>query len=76
MQYYKVPFDLENFEDFLTSQDIDNIARKYKVTVNQDEEFATGTADQLANFFQALDGPAQSFPITEFLEYIQQFKLV
>ena len=62
--------------DDITWQDLDEAARNHEVRVDHEEDVIIGTADELANFFQELDGPAQSFPITEFLEYIQEFKLV
>tara|TARA_R110001583_G_scaffold140978_2_gene293066 strand:+ start:248 stop:463 length:216 start_codon:yes stop_codon:yes gene_type:complete len=62
--------------DDITWQYLDEVARNHEVRVDHEEDVITGTADELANFFQELDGPAQSFPITEFLEYIQQFKIV
>ena len=62
--------------DDILWQDLDEVARNHEVTVDHEEGVIIGTADELANFFQELDGPAQSFPITEFLEYIQEFKLV
>lgn len=62
--------------DDILWQDLDEVARNHEVTVDHEEDVIIGTADELANFFQELDGPAQSFPITEFLEYIQEFKLV
>ena len=62
--------------DDITWQDLDEVARNHEVRVDHEEDVIIGSADELANFFQELDGPAQSFPITEFLEYIQEFKLV
>jgi len=62
--------------DDITWQDLDEVARNHEVQVDHQEDVIIGSADELANFFQELDGPAQSFPITEFLEYIQEFKLV
>ena len=62
--------------DDITWQDLNEVARNHEVRVDHEEDVIIGTADELANFFQELDGPAQSFPITEFLEYIQEFKLV
>tara|TARA_E500000331_G_scaffold298454_1_gene298277 strand:+ start:355 stop:567 length:213 start_codon:yes stop_codon:yes gene_type:complete len=62
--------------DDITWQDLDEVARNHEVQVDHQEDVIIGSADELANFFQELDGPAQSFPITEFLEYIQEFKIV
>ena len=62
--------------DDITWQDLDEVARNHEVRVDHEEDVIIGSADELANFFQELDGPAQSFPITEFLEYIQEFKIV
>ena len=62
--------------DDITWQDLDEVARNHEVRVDHENDVIVGSADELANFFQELDGPAQSFPITEFLEYIQEFKLV
>ena len=56
-------------------QDLDEVARNHEVQLDHDEEVVIGSADELANFFRALDGPGQSFPIVEFLEYIQDYKL-
>ena len=62
--------------DDITWQDLDEVARNHEVRVDHENDIIVGSANELANFFQELDGPAQSFPITEFLEYIQEFKLV
>ena len=48
-------------------QDLDEEAQNHEVQVDHDEEVVIGSADELANFFRALDGPGQSFPIVEFL---------
>tara|TARA_R110000868_G_scaffold40671_2_gene140094 strand:+ start:355 stop:585 length:231 start_codon:yes stop_codon:yes gene_type:complete len=76
MTNYKLPFSYENFEDFLTLLDIAEIAQRHSVIFDQVEEVIIGTAHKLTNFYQELDGPAQSFSDAEFLEYIQGFKLV
>ena len=39
------------------------------------EYLITGTQDNLISFFREIDGPGQSFPVTEFVEYIQDFEL-
>ena len=62
--------------DDITWQDLNEVARNHEVRVDHEEDVIIGSADELANFFQELDGPAQSFPIVEFLEYIQDYKLV
>ena len=62
--------------DDVSWQDLDEVAENHEVRIDHDNDVIIGTADELANFFQELDGPAQSFPITEFLEYIQEFKIV
>ena len=62
--------------DDITWQDLDEVAQNHEVRVDHENDIIVGSANELANFFQELDGPAQSFPITEFLEYIQEFKLV
>ena len=35
-----------------------------------------GTLEQVTGFFRDLDGPAQSFPIDEFKEWVQDYQLV
>ena len=57
-------------------QDLNEEARNHEVRLDHDEEAVIGSADELVNFFRALDGPGQSFPIVEFLEWIQEFKIV
>tara|TARA_B100000900_G_scaffold284791_1_gene244048 strand:- start:5325 stop:5543 length:219 start_codon:yes stop_codon:yes gene_type:complete len=57
-------------------QDLNEEAQNHEVRVDHDEEVVIGSADELANFFRALDGPGQSFPIVEFLEWIEDYKLV
>tara|TARA_R100001082_G_scaffold103960_2_gene74981 strand:+ start:1605 stop:1844 length:240 start_codon:yes stop_codon:yes gene_type:complete len=37
--------------------------------------YVTGTQEDLASFFKHLDGPGQSFPIDEFIEFIQDYKV-
>ncbi len=62
--------------DDITWQDLDEVAKNHEIRVDHEDDVIIGSADELANFFQELDGPAQSFPITEFLEYIQDYKIV
>jgi hypothetical protein len=37
--------------------------------------FITGTQENLISFFREIDGPSQSFPVAEFVEYIQDYIL-
>jgi len=37
------------------------------------EYIVTGTFDDLVEFFQDIDGPAQSFPIDEFREFVAEY---
>ena len=62
--------------DDITWQDLNEVALNHDVQVDHEDDVIIGSADELANFFQELDGPAQSFPIVEFFEYIQEYKLV
>ena len=57
-------------------QDLNEVALNHEVQVDHDEEVVIGSADELVNFFRDLDGPGQSFPIVEFLEWIQEYKVV
>ena len=36
----------------------------------------SGTLDDLIGFHRDLDGPGQSFPVDEFKEYVEEYKLV
>ena len=38
--------------------------------------YITGIQEDLASFFKHLDGPGQSFPIDEFVEWLQDYKVV
>lgn len=62
--------------DDILWQDLNEVARNHEVRVDHNDDVIIGSADELANFFRELDGPGQSFPIVEFLEYIQDYKLV
>ena len=74
MSTYAAPLP-EDITSYLTGQQLNAMAQNHQVQLNLQDNVAIGTADQLANFFQELDGPAQSFPITPFLEWLQGFKL-
>ena len=71
---YKVPLEVEQNE--LCHFDI---AERHNVYIEASHDpkkvWVIGIQDHLASFFQELDGPGQSFPITEFVEYIQDYKL-
>ena len=62
--------------DDILWQVLNEVARNHEVRVDHNDDVIIGSADELANFFRELDGPGQSFPIVEFLEYIQDYKLV
>ena len=70
MKLFAVPIP-----DEVPFQYLDEVAREYDVTVDHNNDTITGTMESLANFFQALDGPAQSFPIDEFTEWASSYEV-
>ena len=79
---YRLPFEYPSDLPVTELRDLLN-KHSVKLEYNFDADFddpekhtLTGTEDQLVEFFHSLDGSAQSFPITEFLEYIQEYRLV
>ena len=73
---YRVPLDID--PHVTPAFELIEIIERHEIKIDnptQDELFVTGTQDELASFFRQLDGPGQSFPISEFAEYIQAYKL-
>ena len=71
---YKVPLEVEQNES--CHFDIAERNNTYiEASHDPQKVWVVGTQDHLAGFFRELDGPGQSFPITEFVEYIQDYKL-
>ena len=75
---YKVPFEMDvDTEDIYIN--VPKAAQKHNIKVecslplNAGPTYVIGTKDQLINFFSELNDSAQSFPVTEFVEYIQDF---
>ena len=79
---YKLPFQYPSDLPVTELRDLLN-KHSVKLEYNFDADFddpekhtLTGSEEHLAKFFTDLDGPGQSFPVDEFREYIQEFKLV
>jgi len=75
---YKVPLEIDH-QDVKAFEMVEAIERhdiKIEFTEDTSVVNVTGTLDQLANFFSYLDGGAQSFPIDEFKEWVQDYKVV
>ena len=73
---YRVPLNVDPQE--VKAFELVEIIERHDITIDnpaEDEFFVTGTQDVLASFFRQLDGPGQSFAITEFVEFIQDYKL-
>jgi len=79
MTNYIIPFtypeDMEAVHlcDLLRKHNIDIGAR---TSYTNNEYLIKGTMENLISFFRELDGPAQSFPVDEFKEYVQENNLV
>jgi len=71
---YKVPLEID--PDYSLTEVIDKHSTLI-ITWHEDAEYIdiTGNMNDLADFFQALDGPAQSFPIDEFKEWASQYEV-
>ena len=78
---YKIPFQ---YPSDLQATELRDLLNKHtvKLEYNFDADFddpenhtLTGTADELIGFHRDLDGPGQSFPVSEFVDYIQEYKL-
>jgi len=79
---YKLPFQYPTDLPVTELRDLLN-KHSVKLEYNFDADFddpenhiLIGTLEQLIGFHRDLDGPGQSFPVDEFREYIQEFKLV
>ncbi len=71
---YKVPFELD--PDYDLTEVIERNGHHLKFDLHEDNSIEiTGGMDDLANFFQELDGPAQSFPIDEFKEWAELYEV-
>jgi len=73
---YRVPLDVDPQE--VKAFDMVEAIERHDIKIDnpeEDEFFVTGTQDVLTSFFRQLNGPGQSFPITEFVEFIQDYKL-
>ena len=73
---YQVPFEIDPdmIDMFEQLQEQTNVY--FEASNDEDSVFVVGTMENLAGFFQELDGPAQSFPIEEFREWVSNFKTV
>ena len=76
---YKVPLEIDT--DVIPAFTmVEAIDRHPDLIIEYPEDisicYVTGTQDHLSDFFSYLDGPAQSFPIDEFVEWIQDYKVV
>ena len=78
---YKIPFQYPSDLQVTELRDLLN-KHAVKLEYNFDADFddpenhtLTGTADELIGFHRDLDGPGQSFPVSEFVDYIQEYKL-
>jgi len=84
MQKYRLPLQLDNDDCqcggcCIKASELIPLINKYDIDIDCPSPnicWVIGTKNVLADFFSELDGPAQSFPIDEFVEYIQDYKLV
>ena len=72
---YKVPFEIdpEMIGMFEEMQEETNVY--FEASHTPDSVWVVGTLDHLADFFQELDGPAQSFSMNEFKEWAEIYKV-
>lgn len=72
---YKVPLEIdpETIPAFDMVEAIDRHDISIEYPPDLDFVLVTGTLEELANFFSYLDGPAQSFPIDEFKEWVLSY---
>tara|TARA_Y100001938_G_C7858973_1_gene314614 strand:+ start:312 stop:554 length:243 start_codon:yes stop_codon:yes gene_type:complete len=74
---YRVPLNID--PDEIKAFDMVEAIERNNVYIEASDElhevFVIGTHDHLAEFFRQIDGPGQSFPITEFNIFIQHYKL-
>jgi len=79
---YEIPFKVTDIPDLSYDQFMTLVEKHGLGTTFYFDDHPTygsrsieGTAQRLAAFYAELDGPGQSFPISEFVEYIQDFKM-
>ena len=79
---YKLPFQYPSDLPVTELRDLLN-EHSVKLEYNFDADFddpenhtLTGTLEDLIGFHRDLDGPGQSFPVDEFKEYVEEYKLV
>ena len=72
---YQVPLEIDSamIDIFEQLQEQTNVY--FEASNDEGAVLVVGTMENLASFFQELDGPAQSFPIDEFREWVSNFKM-
>ena len=73
---YRVPLNVQ--PQVVKAFELVELIERHDITIDnpaENEFFVTGTQDVLTSFFRQLDGPGQSFPVSEFVDYIQEYKL-
>ncbi len=78
---YEIPFA---YPSDTPVTEVFNLLKKFSIGINAQaswsphpgEFFIEGTMENLIEFHRELDGPAQSFPVDEFKEYVRNYKLV
>ena len=72
---YQVPLEIDSdmIDIFEQLQEQTNVY--FEASNDEGTVLVVGTMENLASFFQELDGPAQSFPIDEFREWVSNFKM-
>ena len=75
---YTIPFTMPMD---MTAVEVCDLLKKHNIRIGaqlsyvNDEFLIQGTMENLIKFFEELDGPGQSFPISEFKEYVRQNNL-
>ena len=79
MKLYSVPFNWDSISEDIDTNTIFQLMENNGVEFidggGHSHDDVHGNFTQLANFFQELDGPAQSFPIDEFKEWVELYEV-
>jgi len=73
---YRVPLVIDH--NTIKAFDMVEAIERNNVDIQADtpkDIWVVGTLDQVTGFFRYIDGPGQSFPISEFVEWVQDYKV-
>ena len=77
-QTYTIPVDWNTISECIGMEDLFDMMENNQIEFidggGRQPDHLHGTQQQLIKFYMELDGPAQSFPENEFIDFIQDYK--